>query len=86
MTVVRGPPLFLVGYCCSDALYIISAPRRPPDEITGESRMFTSALKRKQGYLHYCSCANNMHPKNPYFNNKPDFARLASRYPDFAPL
>nr|ODO02552.1 hypothetical protein L204_01289 [Cryptococcus depauperatus CBS 7855] len=27
-----------------------------------------------------------MHQKNPYAHKKPDFARLASRYPDFAPL
>ncbi|GFZ46189.1 hypothetical protein JCM24511_04436 [Saitozyma sp. JCM 24511] len=27
-----------------------------------------------------------MHPKNPYATNKPNFAQLASRYPDFAPF
>jgi hypothetical protein len=27
-----------------------------------------------------------MHPKNHYATNKPNFAQLASRYPDFAPL
>ncbi|KAK4688642.1 U6 snRNA m6A methyltransferase, partial [Tremellales sp. Uapishka_1] len=27
-----------------------------------------------------------MHPLNPYLDNRPDFARLASRYPSFAPF
>jgi hypothetical protein len=26
-----------------------------------------------------------MHPANPYATKKPNFAQLASRYPDFAP-